>query len=889
MKRSLISIIAIIIVLCFSNAFAGTKTFIKEYTYRASEADSKLSCRTISFAQAQRLLLEELGVYLESYSEVKNFQLSTDKIIAITAGIVRTEKLAEKWDGKKYWLRAKITVEPDKIIQQLNTIRQDRQKTRELEELREKLVFYMKENEQLRKAQKEPEGKTKKFRKKYASNINSITAINYIEQGHSLLLEFDYERALLSFNNGIKLSPNDDKAYSGRAFAYVQMGKYEEAIKDCDKAIEINPQNRFSYFVKGYAYQLMDKPSKAIEYFDVLIGMDPNEPLLYGFRGFLLGSIGNKDRANADFEKALEFGPQNSIVYFYRGLYFCLIVKDYKAAISDFKEAVRLDSNNSIALWGLGFSYVYLKSYKEAIENLNSAIELKPMMGVAYSTRGYAYEEMKEYDQALKDYSKAIELIPERSKGSDLAYRGRASILYFHKKMYKEAIEAYTKLLNLYPNDDLSYWCRGTANFIVGDETRGINDYKKACELGRKAACNDLIRMQSKKTRRSPLTVKEGIVSSNNKLRIYQPGDYINYKLTGFVNVSGIDVPIFGTVRYEVLHDMLIDYRGNQCGVYRMTFDYMASGKDASLPVKMYVDRYFTQGADGSMFFHGKYDSISGKQKYVKTPSNGKYVGIKSPFNTHESYSENIIYADGTSSNTTSIALGEETITCPAGNYCSIKNVTNTIQSDLNSKTTKTMEIYWLVPSIGPVRVNIEDYSNRNKFILEMMETNINYKDEANHRATSSIVDFQQPSQITHAAADRKRNFLDLVNGKVKGFRFFEYKAGEFPPYMDRVYQNIFKKITTRSIGWELVLEHPAPNQRIDFQIMSVWYGPSGEFFRHTLNSYILEQGRDTIHSSGYGWKYALPFGKWSTGNYRVDLYVSGDKIASGHYTIHWF
>jgi len=40
--------------------------------------------------------------------EVKNFQITKDQVLAITAGIIQTEILKEKWDGEKYWLRAQI-------------------------------------------------------------------------------------------------------------------------------------------------------------------------------------------------------------------------------------------------------------------------------------------------------------------------------------------------------------------------------------------------------------------------------------------------------------------------------------------------------------------------------------------------------------------------------------------------------------------------------------------------------------------------------------------------------------------------------------------------------------------------------------------------------------
>ena len=81
---------------------AETKTFVREYTYQAGDEDSKNSSRTISLREVKRLLLEELGTYLESTTEVQNFQLTKDQIITLTAGIVQTELVEEKWDGRTY-------------------------------------------------------------------------------------------------------------------------------------------------------------------------------------------------------------------------------------------------------------------------------------------------------------------------------------------------------------------------------------------------------------------------------------------------------------------------------------------------------------------------------------------------------------------------------------------------------------------------------------------------------------------------------------------------------------------------------------------------------------------------------------------------------------------
>lgn len=96
MKSTLIRITLISFLLIFSIpnlTLTKLTTFIKEYTYQASEVDSKVSSRSIALEQVKRLLLEELGTYLESHTEIVNFQLRKDQITALTAGVVQTHIL----------------------------------------------------------------------------------------------------------------------------------------------------------------------------------------------------------------------------------------------------------------------------------------------------------------------------------------------------------------------------------------------------------------------------------------------------------------------------------------------------------------------------------------------------------------------------------------------------------------------------------------------------------------------------------------------------------------------------------------------------------------------------------------------------------------------------
>ena len=125
MKKILLTAILILTAGIYCNA--ENKTFIREYHYQAGESDSKISSRTKALTEVKRLLLEEIGVYLESYinySEEKtenriSSQFLKKEIEQISAGITETSILEENWTGVEYYIKAEITVDPDDVIRQL--------------------------------------------------------------------------------------------------------------------------------------------------------------------------------------------------------------------------------------------------------------------------------------------------------------------------------------------------------------------------------------------------------------------------------------------------------------------------------------------------------------------------------------------------------------------------------------------------------------------------------------------------------------------------------------------------------------------------------------------------------------------------------------------------
>jgi tetratricopeptide (TPR) repeat protein len=250
-----------------SFTFAELKILVREYTYQEREDDSSYSSRTILLSKVKRLLLEELGTYLESVTGVQNLPLTKDQIVTLSAGIVHTEIVDEKWDGRIYRLRARIVVDSDNIIKSIYALRSDRTKTKELEEVRERSDKQLREIEELRKefASAEYESLTK-TKAAYDDTIRSLKAIEWFEKGFASGMSGDHNAAIENFSMAINLDPKFAIAYSNRGSAYINLGKRMQAIEDYNKAMELNPKYAETYHNRLLAYgKLNDRDQASVD------------------------------------------------------------------------------------------------------------------------------------------------------------------------------------------------------------------------------------------------------------------------------------------------------------------------------------------------------------------------------------------------------------------------------------------------------------------------------------------------------------------------------------------------------------------------------------------------------------------------------------------------
>jgi len=269
-----------------SFTYAEIKTYEKEYTYQASELDSKASSRTVALEQVKRLLLEELGTYLESMSEVKDSRLTKDQIVMLTAGIVKTNIIDEEWDGKAYWIKVKMLADPDEVFKSIERTRENYQLSNELRIAKSKTDNALKQIERLKKEKKSSKSSNTKIaiKKKYDEQIKTLRSVedwtadlSEITKARIACYKKDYDQAILIYKKIILKNPtyvNADWiivfAYTGLADAYQKTSMYEEAISSLKKAEQADTKSEFSYvnyYGLGSLYLFSERYTEAIDEF----------------------------------------------------------------------------------------------------------------------------------------------------------------------------------------------------------------------------------------------------------------------------------------------------------------------------------------------------------------------------------------------------------------------------------------------------------------------------------------------------------------------------------------------------------------------------------------------------------------------------------------------
>ncbi len=161
--------------------------------------------------------------------------------------------------------------------------------------------------------------------------------------------------------------------------------------------------------------------------------------------------------------------------------------EDYRGAIADYSEAIRLNPNYAEAYLYRGTTRYELGEKQGAIADYNAALKINPNNASAYNNRGAARSDLGDNQGAIADYNAALKINP--NKAESYYNRGNARKNLGEKQ---GAIADYNAALKINPNLALAYGNRGNARYELGDKEGAIVDLQKAAELFRQQGNTEL-------------------------------------------------------------------------------------------------------------------------------------------------------------------------------------------------------------------------------------------------------------------------------------------------------------------------------------------------------------------------------------------------------------
>jgi tetratricopeptide (TPR) repeat protein len=270
--------------------------------------------------------------------------------------------------------------------------------------------------------------------------------LNYcLNRGAYYYLQGDFDTAIEVFTRSLTRNPLQINHYLGRSFCYVNILQFDQALADIEKILQVNPNHAIAIALRGERYLQQKEYQAALECFNRAIELKPREFAIYLDRGQVFFEQGDAARGLDEINRGISLNKAFPLSFFIRSR-VSYRMGNLEASRSDLETALRL--SKKIALVKESYN---LDSYKEHLDWANSyygwALEKFPKLGFAYQGRGDANFVNDRFAEAMEDYTRAIELMPREA----ILYlrRGRAYAALGQPQPAAEDFQQVEKLTKL--------------------------------------------------------------------------------------------------------------------------------------------------------------------------------------------------------------------------------------------------------------------------------------------------------------------------------------------------------------------------------------------------------------------------------------------------------
>ncbi|XP_065163703.1 dnaJ homolog subfamily C member 3 isoform X2 [Atheta coriaria] len=342
------------------------------------------------------------------------------------------------------------------------------------------------------------------FLLEYCNGATQAEINNHLELGKQFLARGQLADALSHYHAAVEGDPTNYLTYFKRGTVYLALGKSKNALADLDKVLELKPDFVAARNSRGSVHlKLANFEQAQLDFYNVL-QQDPYNEEANDLINRIEPTVENERLAKYyyaqdDYHNAvhalsqvLEVSPWAARLYELRAEIH-MEIPDVLAAISDYKAATKLQTDNTAGYHKLANLLYQLGHVTEALKSVRECLKLDPDHKDCFPL----YKKIKKVEKQLTDaetfkeegnfgecIASAEKALKNEKQVQMVVYETQKLLCHCYSKdeQTQEAIEACTQALNMH--QDLNTYCDRADAYLQAEQyDDAVRDFKAALEI----------------------------------------------------------------------------------------------------------------------------------------------------------------------------------------------------------------------------------------------------------------------------------------------------------------------------------------------------------------------------------------------------------------------